>query len=966
MTLGIQTIFEARPALCDAPRNLSGPSRQEREAARPRFVMRALSRAVVAVLALGGANAIAQPAQAQPQPQPQAKPQATEPHRAPSVNLAFFDGANVPVDLLQAFDAVVVDPAQGFDPSAHPLRHTAWLARTHADAAAGTPAAFVASQIEPLWQRGFRGFLLDTPNAIAAIDAIHAAHPDARLVIGGADALQLAMPHANALYAVAGPSLVSGVSANGALQTVVSADERAARIASAQAFMQQTGVPVVSIEYCPADDRACARNTAAQVAATGVTPYVTDVARGVVGIGAIEVLPRKVLVVQDTGDDLLLDETPGVRDLATPLNYLGYDVEYANVNDTLPGDITPDRYAGVVAWLQGSGTQDSAVWRAWVDARIASHVPVAFLGQFGFDAAEDEGRALDLQAVPGPFSDKVEVVSRDPMVGFEIDPKLGPRDLTGVRVGAASRPLLRVTSGQATLDPIAITPWGGFAMSPYTVVSLNGIDQERWAIQPISFLTAALRLQRMPSPSVTTENGRRLFMSHVDGDGFASRAEFPGADYSGEALYQQIFTRYKVPMTLSVIEGEVGPTGLYPKISPRLEEIARKMFALPYVAIGTHTYSHPFDWGSVDAKTGERVDRGGGDTAFSLVIPNYTFDIDREVTGSIDYINTRLAPPGKKTAILQWPGNCKPPALVVRKVYAAGVANVNGGDTVITKSASSWTNIAPIGVDKGPGAYQVYAPNQDENVYTNDWLGPFYGFTRVLETFDMTDKPLRFKPIDLYYHMYSGTKVASLRALDQIFTAVLKQAVLPVQMTDYTQKVLDWRSFAVARAVRGETDADADADANADAGKPAGGDWIVRGNGEVRELHWPLSSAPDLRASAGVTGYSAAPDGTYIHIADGAARVSFNTTDAKAGALPYIAEANGFVRNFRRNANGMSFEFGGYYQPFVRLANARGCSVSVAGRAVATPRDGAGVRFDTPASAGLQVNYQPVEIACER
>ncbi|MFP3616923.1 hypothetical protein SB778_43540, partial [Paraburkholderia sp. SIMBA_050] len=82
------------------------------------------------------------------------------------------------------------------------------------------------------------------------------------------------------------------------------------------------------------------------------------------------------------------------------------------------------------------------------------------------------------------------------------------------------------------------------------------------------------------------------------------------------------------------------------------------------------------------AKTGERIDRGGGDTAFSLNIPNYTFNIDREVTGSIDYINSRLAPPGKKTTILQWPGNCEPPAIVVRKVYAAGVDNVNGGDTV--------------------------------------------------------------------------------------------------------------------------------------------------------------------------------------------------------------------------------------------------------------------------------------------
>jgi hypothetical protein len=103
--------------------------------------------------------------------------------------------------------------------------------------------------------------------------------------------------------------------------------------------------------------------------------------------------------------------------------------------------------------------------------------------------------------------------------------------------------------------------------------------------------------------------------------------------------------------------------------------------------------------------------------------------------------------------------------------------------------------------------------------------------------------------------------------------------------------------------------------------------------------------------------------------------VSFNGSDArdssagalsKAAALPYIAEANGFVRNFRRGANGMSFEFGGYYQPFVRLAHAGTCSVSVAGRPVATHRDAAGLRFDTPASAGLQVNYQPVEISCER
>ncbi|CAB3773131.1 sugar ABC transporter [Paraburkholderia humisilvae] len=947
---------EAATLLCAVERRLASVSRR---AARWTFAL-ALLGASVAPCA---AHAQARTPAATPQQQTTDPRDAGSLQPKASVNIAFFDGPHPPVDLLQAFDAVVTDPASGFEPSAHPLAHTVWIARTHPGS--GEISSFVSQQIEALWQRGYRGFLLDTPGAIAALDAIHLAHPDARLMVGGDDALRTALPHAAALYAVVGPSLVRGVAPDGARPFEVAAAERAARIDAARSFMQRTGVPVISIELCPGDDRACARTTAAQVVASGVTPYVTNAARNVVGIGAIEVLPRRILIVQDRAPDVPLDETLGVRDAATPLNYLGYDVEYADVNDTLPDDVTPDRYAGVVVWLEGDDPRDGAAWRGWIDARIAAHVPVAFIGQFGFDAAGDEGPALDLQPVAGPFSGPVSIVSRDPIIGFEAQPRLGPRDLTGVRVGAASRTLLRVKSGDATLDPVAITPWGGYALSPYTVVSLNGIGQQRWAIQPIRFFADALRLTPMPAPSVTTENGRRLLMTHVDGDGFASRAEFPGPDYSGEALYEQIFTRYKVPMTLSVIEGEVGPQGLYPQISPRLETIARKMFALPYVAIGTHTYSHPFQWADVDAQTGERVDRGGGDAAFSLNIPNYKFNVDREITGSIDYINTRLAPPGKKTTVLQWPGDCEPPALIVRKVYAAGVDNINGGDTMITKSANSWTSIAPIGVAKGPGAYQVYAPDQDENVYTNDWRGPFYGFTRVLETFDMTERPLRFKPIDIYYHMYSGTKVASLRALDQVFSTVLKQPVLPVQITDYAHKVLDWRGFAVAREVRG---ANAPADAAVSPADPAavtGGAWIVRGNGEVRELHWPGANAPDLRASRGVTGYAAGPDGTYIHIVDGDARVVFDaTSNASAGAMPYIAQANGFVRRFTRDAHRMSFEFGGYYQPFVELANAQRCSVSVAGRPVAARRDGAQLRFDTSPAAGLDIPYQPVEVDC--
>jgi len=858
-------------------------------------------------------------------------------------NIAFYDARNVPVDALQAFDAVVIDPARGFDPLAHPLAHTTWIARTtHADSA----DALLATQIEPLWQRGYRGFLLDTPMAVAAAARIRVAHPDARLIVLGADALQAALPVAQSLYAVVGDSLVRGLDDNGQLVEVPQA-ARAQRLAQAKSFTQQTGVPVVSLEYCARADRECARATAAQVVAAGGLPYVTDRARDVVGIGRIEVLPRKVLVVQDRDMSESLDMSPGVRNLATPLNYMGYDVEYADFSKPLPDNVTPDRYAGVVAWFQRDAVPDAQAWRRWITGRIGDHVPVAFLGEFGFDATGATAAALDLQPLDAPSdglaNGPITVLKRDPMIGFEIDRQPEPRDLQNLRVGAHSTPLLRVSVHGEALDQVAITPWGGYSMSPYTITSIGGL--ERWAINPMAFLKAALRLQEMPAPSVTTENGRRLLMSHVDGDGFASRAEFPGPDYSGEALYQQIWTRYKIPMTLSVIEGETGAAGLHKDISPRLEEIARKMFALPNVEIGTHTYSHPFQWEQVDSATGAPVDRGGGDAAFSLSIPGYKFNIDREISGSIDYINSRLAPAGKKVVMLQWSGDCQPPDFVVRKVYEAGVYNFNGGDTVITRTSGGWSNIAPIGVDKGPGAYQVYAPNQDENVYTNDWQGPFYGFTRVLETFDMTERPLRFKPIDIYYHMYSGTKVASLRALDQIFSAVLRQPVMPIYVSEYIRKVLDWRKFAVAKEV----------------GTQAPG-WIVRGDGAVRELHWPAAGTPALDGAAGVTGFAPGPDGTYIHIDGGSARFSIGG----ASALPYIGEANGFVRGFQRTPHGMRFEFAGHYQPFVRLANAQQCKVSVSGQRVAARRDGAFLRFDTAAEVGTQLNYKPVEVDCGR
>jgi len=128
---------------------------------------------------------------------------AVDGHRPEAPNIAFFDGADPPLDELQAFDAVVLDPAQSFDPASRILKHTTLIARTSA-MAGETPDVFMAQQVEPLWRRGYRGVLVDTPSGIAAIGAIHAAHPDAKIMVAGEGALPAAAAFPGAIYAVVG------------------------------------------------------------------------------------------------------------------------------------------------------------------------------------------------------------------------------------------------------------------------------------------------------------------------------------------------------------------------------------------------------------------------------------------------------------------------------------------------------------------------------------------------------------------------------------------------------------------------------------------------------------------------------------------------------------------------------------------------------------------------------------------
>jgi hypothetical protein len=107
-------------------------------------------------------------------------------------------------------------------------------------------------------------------------------------------------------------------------------------------------------------------------------------------------------------------------------------------------------------------------------------------------------------------------------------------------------------------------------------------------------------------------------------------------------LFREIFDRYRLPMTMSVIEGEVGKAGMYPQLSAELEPIARKIFAQPYVEVASHVFASVRMAAPWRARATPRWWRATRTT--TQRIPGYRMDLNREIGGSIDYINACCRP----------------------------------------------------------------------------------------------------------------------------------------------------------------------------------------------------------------------------------------------------------------------------------------------------------------------------------
>lgn len=883
-------------------------------------------------------------------------------YAAPSV--AFFYGANPPMEALRAYDAVVLDPGNLSDPSpwqgqsthlfayvsvgeVDPARPWAgdvkqeWLKADNPDwnsrvvdlSAPGWHRFLLDRVIDPLWQRGWRGFFLDTLDSFQRfaktdvqrneqvaglaqlVRAIKTRYPEAELFFNrGFEVLPQVHQFA---WGVAAESLFQGWNAQTRQYVAVPEDDRAWLLGQLRQVHDSYGLPVVSIDYVAATDRKKMLATADKIRQEGVIPWVSVPELDIVGVGQRTIQPRQVLMLYD-GQEGSESETSAHLYGALPFEYWGYVPVYHDIRQGFPPGSAADQYAAVVAWLADDKSW-GVEYEKWLLKRYQEAVPLLFMGNWGGLSAAFL-RQLGIKAVEPPT--RIEQAQFDVvdsrLMGWEHKPR-AQNDMAPYQLDPArGRTLLRYGKGANRLDLAAVTDWGGYVTAPYMMLD-DPVrpGQMRWIVQIFEFVREAMRAGTIPMPDTTTENGLRMAFAHIDGDGFPSLAELPGNRFAAEVLHD-VITRYPVPTAVSVIESEIAPAGLFPAFSGRLENAARALFRLDNVELASHTYSHPFDWSQ--AEQSGSAEAGG--VAYMLPIKGYKFSLNREIVGSVDYINRRLAPPGKKVKLFLWSGDALPSKAALQMVRQQGLENMNGGSTSVTRKNPGMAGVYPLGVTRGE-EFQVYAPQINENVYTNQWRGPFYGYVQVIDTWRLTDAPYRLKPLDIYYHTYSASKRASIKALDEVYSWALAQPLHWIWPSEWAHLARQFRSTAIAK------------EDNA---------WIIRNDGSLRTVKiLPAMGYPDMDASSGVLGYADVGGVRYISLAgSGDSRLVLSPVPPSA---PVLVFANARVEQWGKNGKVYTFSLQGHRPLEWAIRMREDCVVRQNGHALPSSRKQGDVYF---------------------
>jgi len=569
-------------------------------------------------------------------------------------------------------------------------------------------------------------------------------------------------------------------------------------------------------------------------------------------LGAQEI-PRTVIAIYNKDVERNRVNTRLHQAAEMPCNHLGLIFEYYEVHEPMPDLKNRSDVVGVICWLVGKPelprTQAIKFFEWSIEALDLGkkylvmgepyfleenlELPLKRLNVFW----EKLGLRSTGQWVDDTFQSRLRRIEPQ-FTGFERDyPSVTPGFLNMYPVSDHVHCLLKALAegtGEFVSCLVTFSDTGGYVADGYGIYYLfeKGKDTRKWYLNPFLYFAQVFGTDFIPKLDTTTLAGRRIYYSHIDGDGWNNETEireFPARTISAIVVYDKILKGYPdLPVTVAPIGADIDSAWVAKRDS---QEIARKMFALPNVEVSSHTFTHPFDWGFFkDYREQDEVPYlhlypngswlggglvsrvsqyfyGSGDTIEEEQVKDlkpgqktfdedYTvprafalkpFDLDLEVAGSVDLINTLSDE--KKVVLYQWSGDCEPFYEALAAVKKLDILNINGGDSRFDNVYSSYAWVAPLGRQVN-GLRQVYASNSNENLYTDLWTTNFFGFNLLPQTFKNTESPIRIRPINLYYHVYSAQKNASLKALQQNLEYILTQEVIPIKASQFPDLVM--------------------------------------------------------------------------------------------------------------------------------------------------------------------------------
>ena len=552
------------------------------------------------------------------------------------------------------------------------------------------------------------------------------------------------------------------------------------------------------------------------------------------------------------------------KSLESVLNYYGFKVDYLNSEDRYPQNIS--QYRAVLTWAIDEDFYNAEALHQLLGKAQSTGVHLIFLGQIpgyiekksGSPLPELHGALLKRLGIKigrynlmNPLFMQAERIIPE-LVDFEQQFVFKGIVLPNIESFANDNSVaLTVVEKQGhklKSDLVVTAPWGGYALNPAVFEGKPKSPLRRWILNPFQFLEKALDLGSYPIPDITTWNGCRAIYCHIDGDGFEGICRFDKKRLCAEVVFEDVIEKYKYPHTLSlihiyfdpevttvfqdaIVDAKIYSTSKIP-ISELTRErwikVAKRLFAPSLVEAGLHGYCHPLNWE-------EREN--------ALRAPQGKFSLDDEIFLSKKIYSNLM--PEKPPMIFLWTGDCAPTEEALKKCSEAGLLNINGGDSLFDQTFNSYMHVAPL--YRQLGRYiQVHSSAANENIYTNNWQGPFYGFRNVIETFQRTGSPRRMSPVNVYYHFYSGEMMASVQALHEIFDWAAQQELIPIRTSDYVKSVHGFISAEIEPIPEG---------------------WRIKNFAGLRTLRFEGElRQPDMMASCNLWGYYRQDQQLYVHL----------------------------------------------------------------------------------------------------